>query len=34
MLNMNKLLLAIPAFCDLIGTTLQSIALNFVSGSV
>lgn len=33
-INMNKFLLAIPAFCDFIASTLQCIALNFISGSV
>ena len=31
---MNKFLHAIPAFCDFVTSTLQCIALNFVSGSV
>lgn len=31
---MNKFLLAIPALCDFITSTLQYIALNFISGSV
>lgn len=31
---MNYLLLAIPAVCDLITSTLQYIALNFIPGSV
>ena len=31
---MNKFLLAIPAFCDFVTSTLQYIALNFISGSV
>lgn len=31
---MNKLLLAIPAVCDLITSTLQYVALNFIPGSV
>lgn len=31
---MNKFLLAIPAMCDFVGSTLLSIALNFVPGSV
>lgn len=31
---MNKFWLAIPAFCDFITSTLQYIALNFISGSV
>lgn len=32
--EMNKLLLAIPALCDLVTSTLQYVALNFISGSV
>lgn len=31
---MNKFLLAIPALCDFITSTLQYIALNFIPGSV
>lgn len=31
---MNKLLLAVPAFCDFVSSTLHYIALNYVSGSV
>ena len=31
---MNRLLLAIPALSDLITSTLQYVALNFISGSV
>lgn len=31
---MNKFLLAIPAFCDFVTSTLQYIALNFIPGSV
>jgi len=31
---MNKFLLAVPAFCDFVTSTLQYIALNFISGSV
>lgn len=31
---MNKLLLAVPAICDAISSTLHYIALNFISGSV
>lgn len=31
---MNKLWLAIPAFCDFVTSTLHYIALNFVAGSV
>lgn len=31
---MNKFLLAIPAFCDFITSTLQYISLNFIPGSV
>lgn len=33
-INMNKFLLAIPAFCDFVNSTLQYISLNFISGSV
>lgn len=32
--KINKFLLAIPAFCDFITSTLHYIALNFVTGSV
>lgn len=32
--NFNKFLLAIPAISDLITSTLQYVALNFVAGSV
>lgn len=31
---MNKFLLAVPAFCDFVTSTLQYIALNFIPGSV
>lgn len=31
---MNKFLLAVPAFCDFVNSTLQYVALNFISGSV
>jgi drug/metabolite transporter (DMT)-like permease len=31
---MNKFWLAIPALCDFITSTMQYIALNFISGSV
>jgi drug/metabolite transporter (DMT)-like permease len=31
---MNKFLLAIPAACDCLASTLQYIALNFIPGSV
>lgn len=31
---MNKFWLLVPAFCDFVGSTLQIISLNFVSGSV
>lgn len=31
---MNKFWLAVPALCDFITSTLQYIALNFISGSV
>lgn len=31
---MNKFLLAVPAFCDFVTSTLQYISLNFISGSV
>lgn len=31
---MNKFLLAIPALCDFITSTLQYVALNFIPGSV
>ena len=31
---MNKFLLAIPALCDFIASTLNCIALNFIAGSV
>ena len=31
---MNKLWLAVPAFCDFVTSTLHYIALNFVAGSV
>ena len=31
---MNVFLLAIPSVCDLITSTLQYIALNFIPGSV
>ena len=31
---MNKFLLAVPAFCDFVASTLQYISLNFISGSV
>lgn len=31
---MNKFLLAVPAFCDFVSSTLHYIALNYVSGSV
>ena len=33
-LKMNKFLLAIPALCDFVTSTLQYIALNFIPGSV
>lgn len=33
-IKMNKFLLAIPAFCDFVTSTLQYIALNFIPGSV
>ena len=33
-IKMNKFLLAIPALCDFITSTLQYIALNFIPGSV
>lgn len=33
-IKMNRLLLAIPALSDLITSTLQYVALNFISGSV
>jgi drug/metabolite transporter (DMT)-like permease len=33
-IDMNPLLLAIPAFCDCLTSTMQYIALNFISGSV
>ncbi len=32
--DMNPLLLAIPAFCDCLTSTMQYVALNFISGSV
>jgi drug/metabolite transporter (DMT)-like permease len=32
--NYNKLLLAIPAMSDLVTSTMQYVALNFVAGSV
>lgn len=31
---MNKFLLAIPALCDFITSTLQYVALNFIPGSI
>lgn len=31
---MNKFLLAIPAFCDFVTSTLHYIALNYVAGSI
>ncbi len=31
---MNKFLLAIPAMCDFVTSTLKYIALNFIPGSV
>lgn len=31
---MNKLLLAIPSLCDYLASTMQYIALNFISGSI
>jgi len=33
-IDMNPLLLAVPAFCDCLTSTMQYIALNFISGSV
>ena len=33
-LKCNPLLIAIPAFCDFLTSTLQYIALNFIAGSV
>ena len=33
-IKMNKFLLAIPALCDFVTSTLQYIALNFIPGSV
>jgi drug/metabolite transporter (DMT)-like permease len=33
-INVNKFLLAIPAISDLITSTLQYVALNFIPGSV
>lgn len=33
-IEFNPLLLAIPAFCDFLSSTLQYVALNFISASV
>lgn len=33
-IKFNKLLLAVPALCDAISSTLHYIALNFISGSI